>query len=84
MQDLKDISGWYGFDISLIQLKPPFSSFKISRPLKGREQLDFSSMLRSFECGLFLHSYWPRDSPGKGNPRRKQLIANPKQPDALI
>jgi hypothetical protein len=39
-----------------------FSSFKLSRPLRGREQLDFSRNVGSESsdwCEVFLHSYWP-------------------------
>ena len=46
-------------------------SFKLSRTLIGREQLDISSELGPNLCGIFQHSYWARDSPGKWNARRK-------------
>ena len=43
-----------------------YSSFKISRPLRGREQLDFSHGPDREQCQLLLRSYWPRNSPSKG------------------
>ncbi|KFY68562.1 hypothetical protein V496_00977 [Pseudogymnoascus sp. VKM F-4515 (FW-2607)] len=42
----------------------PYLSFSISRPLRGREQLDLSTEPGVSSCRKFLHSYWPRDSPG--------------------
>ncbi|KFY30695.1 hypothetical protein V493_01735 [Pseudogymnoascus sp. VKM F-4281 (FW-2241)] len=42
-----------------------YYSFKLSRPLVGREQLDISRESGSDECASFLHSYWPRNSPEK-------------------
>lgn len=76
-----DLSALYGWNVTFDPR--PFSSFKLSRPLKEREQLDFSRMLKSDECGLFLHSYWPQDSPGKADVRRNPPKANTEQLDVL-
>ncbi|KFY28225.1 hypothetical protein V493_03045 [Pseudogymnoascus sp. VKM F-4281 (FW-2241)] len=40
-----------------------YASFKIRRPLRGREQLDFSVKMGPVGCEIFLRSYWPRNSP---------------------
>ena len=61
-----------------------YSSFKLSRPLRGREQLDFSREIGTDWCGKFLHSYWPRDSPGRDVEKIGDVEANMKQWDALI
>ncbi|KFY26009.1 hypothetical protein V491_01502 [Pseudogymnoascus sp. VKM F-3775] len=66
--------GWYIFNGN----RKPYSSFKISRPLRGREQLDFSreelafrnhnfslSEIKTDWCGNFLRSYRPSTSPGR-------------------
>jgi hypothetical protein len=66
MFEVGDISRRYKWQIILASANAPFSSFRLSRPLKEREQLDFSQTLGSNSCGRFLHSYWPRDSTGKG------------------
>jgi hypothetical protein len=56
----------------LTPLQPEaYYSFELSQPLVGTEQLDISHESGSDECASFLHSYWPRDSPGKRNSRRK-------------
>lgn len=61
-----------------------YSSFRISRPLRGREQLDLSRELGTDWCGNFLHSYWPRTSPGKEIEKIGDVEANVKQMDASI
>lgn len=61
-----------------------YSSFKISRPLREREQLDFSRKLGTDLCGKFLQSYWPRNSPGRNIKNIGGVKANVKQWDALI
>ncbi|KFZ23819.1 hypothetical protein V502_01703 [Pseudogymnoascus sp. VKM F-4520 (FW-2644)] len=61
MIEVKDLSRHYGWNIIALY---NMASFTISRPLRGREQLDFSSESSADSCGTFLRSYWPRDSPG--------------------
>lgn len=53
-----------------------FTSFKISRPLQGREQLDFSREVGADWCGKFLRSYWPQDSLGMEYFEGKDFKAN--------
>ena len=77
-----DLSALYGWNVTFDPR--PFSSFKLSRPLKGREQLDFSRMSESDDYGGFLHSYWPRDSLGETDVRRNPPKANTEQLDVLI
>lgn len=81
-----DLSALYGWNVTFDPT--PFSSFKISRPLERREQLDFSLMSESDDCGHFLMSYWysdwPRDSLCKTDVRRNPPKANTEQLDVLI
>lgn len=67
---------YYGVDVSSPLQSLAYRSFKLSRPLVGSEQLDLSRGLESEcdVCAVFLHSYWPWDSPGKLNARRKWQI----------
>ena len=65
--------------------REPYSSFKINRPLRGREQLDLSTnvgggpLSNSTDwCEVFLHSYWPWTSPGKGSEEHTDLHVNTK------
>jgi hypothetical protein len=79
-------------DISLRYLKwniasapnRTYASFKISRPLQGREQLDFSHGPDQDQCRHFLRSYWPRNSPGKGVQKHNGPQTNNKQWGVLI
>lgn len=74
MFDSKVSLSKYGWN--LVNSNPrPYSSFRISRPLRGREQLDFSRELGLDDCGLFLHSYWPQNSPGKINEANRGLTS---------
>jgi hypothetical protein len=70
MFEVGDISMRYKWQIILANANAPFSSFRLSRPLKEREQLDLSQTLGSNSCGRFLRSYGPQDSPGKGLRKR--------------
>ncbi|KFY94692.1 hypothetical protein V498_03761 [Pseudogymnoascus sp. VKM F-4517 (FW-2822)] len=58
----EDISSRYILNVASAP-NMTYSSFKISRPLQGREQLDFSQGPGRSQCRLFLRSYWPRTSP---------------------
>ena len=70
IKEIEVLSSQYGYN--LYSSYKTWTSFKISRPLQGREQLDFShesgtdwrGIFWTDWCGVFLHSYWPRDSPG--------------------
>jgi hypothetical protein len=69
----KDILLEHGRNLSTLHPYGSLSSFRISRPLQGREQLDFSSKLGPDSCGRLLRSYWPLNSPGKGNDKMGDL-----------
>lgn len=63
--DLGDISRYYNWQLILPIANPPFSSFRLSRPLEEGEQLDLSQA-STYSCERILRSYWHQDSPGKG------------------
>ncbi|KFY27455.1 hypothetical protein V491_00908 [Pseudogymnoascus sp. VKM F-3775] len=75
MVENKNLTSLLG-NTNIYTSREPFLSFKISRPLRGREQLDFSREKFTFGnyntsmfgigtdwCGNFLQSYWPWTSP---------------------
>jgi hypothetical protein len=78
----KDITSYYGGEAMNYGARPYFS-FKINRPLRGREQLDFSTSASGAPiknstdwCEVFLHSYWPWTSPGKGSNEHTDIYVN--------
>lgn len=85
----RNITSHYG--LAIINSHVAFSSFKLSRPLRGREQLDFSTIVGGAPltnstnwCEVFLHSYWPWTSPGKESDEHTDFHVNIKQRDVLI
>lgn len=96
MAEIKNLTSFLG-DTNTYTPRQPYLSFKISRPLCGREQLDFSKEKITFGnyntsmfgigtdwCGKFLQSYWPRTSPGKNVEKIGDAQTNVNQLDASI
>jgi hypothetical protein len=79
----EDISSRYDWNIASGP-NMTYSSFEISRPLQGKEQLDFSHGPDQKHCQVFLRSYWPHNSPSKGMQKDNSSRTNIKQRDVLI